>query len=228
MDIQRRSVFITGGSGYVGKRLITRLVERGHQVRALVKPSSQSKLPAGCEPVPGNALDSSYAAQVRPGDTFVQLVGVAHPNPAKAAEFRSIDLVAGKAAVQAASQAKVSHFVYVSVAHPAPVMRAYIEVRTECEKILRESGLTATILRPWYVLGPGHRWPYLLLPVYRLFELLPSTRDGAKRLGLVTLDQMIAALTYAVENPPSGTRIVEVPEIRVHGRNSGHATTQAA
>jgi len=45
-------------------------------------------------------------------------------------------------------------------------MKAYIAVREECEEIIQESGLNATILRPWYVLGPGHRWPYMLLPMY--------------------------------------------------------------
>jgi uncharacterized protein YbjT (DUF2867 family) len=30
------------------------------------------------------------------------------------------------------------------------------EARTRCEEMIRESGLNATILRPWYVLGPGH------------------------------------------------------------------------
>jgi hypothetical protein len=40
--------------------------------------------------------------------------------------------------------------------------------------------MNATILRPWYVLGPGHQWPYLLLPMYKLMELLPSTREGAR------------------------------------------------
>jgi len=77
----------------------------------------------------------------------------------------------------------------------------------------RSSGLTATILRPWYVLGPGHRWPYLLLPGYWLLERLPRTRDAARRLGLVTLDQMVAAILAAIEHPPAGARIVEVPQI---------------
>ncbi len=39
-------------------------------------------------------------------------------------------------------------------------------------------------------------------------------REGALRLGLVTLEQMITALTVAVENPVSGRRVVAVPEIR--------------
>jgi uncharacterized protein YbjT (DUF2867 family) len=219
MESQHHCVFITGGTGYVGRPLITLLLERGHQVRALVRPGSEKKLPVGCEPVFGNALDgNSYGAQIKPADTFVQLVGVSHPNPSKVAEFRNVDLTSGRGAVEAARAAGVRHFIYVSVAQPAPVMKAYIQVRAECEAVIRQSGMNATILRPWYVLGPGHRWPYFLLPIYKLMELLPQTRAGATRLGLVTLEQMSHALLRAVETPTPGVRIVEVPEIRGPGR----------
>ena len=114
----------------------------------------------------------------------------------------------------AARAAGVKHFVYLSVAQPAPVMQAYIEVRQAGEALLHASGLNATILRPWYVLGPGHRWPYALIPFYLLFEAMPATRESARRLGLLTLRQMVAALVHAVENSPSGIRILGVPEIR--------------
>jgi len=159
-------------------------------------------------------VGATYAGQISPADTFVQLVGVAHPSPAKAAEFKRIDLPAGLGAVQAAKTAGIRNFVYVSVAHPAPTMHAYIAVRVECEAAIESAGLDATILRPWYVLGPGHRWPYLLLPVYKLAELLPQTREGTHRLGLVTLEQMLNALTFAVENPTEGRRVFSVREIR--------------
>jgi uncharacterized protein YbjT (DUF2867 family) len=218
---QNHRVFVAGGTGYVGRPLIAQLLARGHQVQALVRPGSERKLPAGCQAIPGDALEGkSYASKIAPADTFVQLVGVSHPSPAKAAEFRDIDLASGRSAVEAAKSAGVRHFVYVSVAHPAPVMRAYIEVRSQCEDMIRKSGMNATILRPWYVLGPGHRWPYLLLPVYKLMELLPSTREGATRLGLVTLEQMVRALVEAVETPAQGVRIVEVPQIRAASLSS--------
>ena len=216
MDGQRHCVFITGGTGYMGQKLIPRLLERGHQVRALVRPGSEKKLPPGATAVIGSALDaSSYIGQISPADTFVQLVGVAHPSPAKAAEFRAVDRPSGLGAVAAAKYARIRHFVYLSVAHPAPMMHAYIAVRSECEAAIEAAGLNATILRPWYVLGPGHRWPYLLTPLYKLAELLPQTRDGAQRLGLVTLEQMTSALMVAVENPAEGRRVVTVPEIRL-------------
>lgn len=144
----------------------------------------------------------------------MQLVGVSHPSPAKAAEFRSVDLASVRASAEAASAAGVEHFVYVSVAQPAPAMKAYAAVRAEGEAIVRATGMNATFLRPWYVLGPGHCWPYLLVPFYWLFERLPPTRETAMRVGLVTLRQMVAALVRAVENPARGVRIVEVPEIR--------------
>jgi len=51
--------------------------------------------------------------------------------------------------------------------------------------------------------------------MYWLFERIPSTRDGARRLGLVTLDQMTRTLVSAIENPSIGARLVEVPQIRI-------------
>ena len=58
-------------------------------------------------------------------------------------------------------------------------------------------------------------WPILLLPLYWLAELIPSLRQGARRLGLVNHRHMSSALVRAVEGaPPRGTRVVEVHEIR--------------
>jgi hypothetical protein len=54
------------------------------------------------------------------------------------------------------------------------MMDAYIAVRSECEAAIESASLNAPILRSWYVLGPG-RWPYLLVPIYKLAELLSQT-----------------------------------------------------
>lgn len=211
----KRRVFVTGGTGYLGSRLIPRLVERGHLVRALARPGSERRLPPGCETVTGDALNKeSFAPAVREMNTFVQLVGVAHPSPAKARQFREIDLVSMRESVAAASEAEVSHFVYLSVAQPAPVMKAYVAVRGEGEEILRKSGIGWTILRPWYVLGPGHRWAYALKPLYWVSKRVPQWRESARRMDLVTCEQMLEALVDAVELPSKENRLWEVPAIQ--------------
>lgn len=214
----KRRVFVTGGTGYLGSRLIPLLMERGHDVTALVRKGSEGRLPRGCAATLGDALQiDSYTGPVRGADTFVHLVGVAHPSPAKAAQFRAVDLVSVRVAVAAAQAAGIRHFIYLSVAQPAPMMHAYLAVRAEGEAMLRASGMAATLLRPWYVLGPGHRWPVVLQPIYWLCERLPATQAGARRLGLVTLEQMLRTLVWAVENPAEQVRIIDVPGIRERG-----------
>ena len=218
----RHDVFVTGATGYLGRALVPALLARGHTVRALVRPASAARLAAGALPVTGDALAAaSFRDAVAPADTFVHLVGTPRPTPFKGRAFRAVDLVSIKAALDAAVHAGVRHFVYLSVAHPAPIMAAYIAVRKEGEALLRASGLKATIVRPWYVLGPGHYWPFALAPAYGVLERLPATREMALRLGLVTLAEMTAALVEAVENPPETARIIGVPEIaRATMRNS--------
>src|ERR1700730_12005265 len=212
LEVGPRRLFVTGGTGYIGGALLPALLVRGHRVRALVRPGSERKVPVGCEAVAGNALDAgSFADLVAPADTLLHLVGVSHPSPWQADQFRTVDLASALATVDAARASAVGHLVYLSVAQPAPVMRSYVAVRGECEAAIRAPGLTATCVRRWYVLGPGHRWAYALVPFYALAERLPATRATARRLGLVTLRQMVAALVRAVEEPPArGTvRLVE-------------------
>jgi len=214
----QHEVFLTGGTGFLGRSLAAELLRRGHRVRVLARPGSESRVITGCEVVHGDALHAeSYAATIAPADTVVHLVGVAHPSPSKIKEFREIDLPSCREAVQAAKQADVKHFIYLSVARPASMMREFQAVRAEGERMVMESGIPASFVRPWYVLGPGRRWPVILKPFYGLARLYPPTRESAIRLALVTLEEMTQTLAWAVENPPERLQIFEPPQIKSGG-----------
>jgi uncharacterized protein YbjT (DUF2867 family) len=224
-----QQVFLTGATGFLGSSLAAELLRRGHSVRALARPGSESRVATGCEIVLGDALRAeTYASNIAPADTFVHLVGVAHPSPSKAEEFRKIDLVSAREAVNAAKQAGIRHFVYLSVARPAPMMKTYQEVRAEGEAMVIASGIPATFVRPWYVLGPGRSWPRMLQPFYALARLFPPTRDGANRLGLVTLEQMTQTLAWAVEHPPEQLQVFEPPQIKQGGSAAADFEHEAA
>ena len=224
----QQQIFLTGATGFLGSSLAAELLRRGHRVRALVRPGSESRVPLHCDIVHGDALRAeTYASSIAPADTFVHLVGVSHPGPSKAEEFRNVDLVSCREAVSAAKQAGIRHFVYLSVARPAPMMKAYQAVRAEGEAMVIAAGIPATFVRPWYVLGPGRSWPRMLQPFYAIARLFPATRDGANRLSLVTLEQMTQTLTWAVENPPARLRVFEPTEIK-RGRKSEESTVPAA
>ena len=204
-------VFVTGATGYLGVPLVAELLQRGHDVTSLVRAGRS----APGNYVTGNALDpATFASHAAQCDTLVHLVGTPKPAPWKAKQFQDVDLKAFESSLAAALEAKVRHFVFLSVAHPAPVMRAYIAVRQECERRIRTSGLNATFMRPWYVLGPNHWWPLMLTPFYNLAAHVPAWRDTAARVGLVRRQEMINALVWAVENPGMGIRIFNVERIR--------------
>jgi uncharacterized protein YbjT (DUF2867 family) len=158
--------------------------------------------------------NNAYKDIIYPCDSLLHLVEASHPNPFKKELFVKVDLKSLEQTLDAAISNNIKHFIYLSVAHPAPIMKSYIEIRKKCEDLICQSGLSATIIRPWYVLGPGHYWAYLLIPFYKIFQNIPATKETANRLGLVKLMQLTKTIIHAIENPPANlVRVIEVPQI---------------
>lgn len=215
--MKKDPVFVAGGTGYIGKRLIRILLNEGYDVTALAREQSVRKLPEGCNIVLGSPFNASTYVDSIPADcVFVHMVGVAHPGPKKKEQFYSIDLASLKVSVEAAKQANVKHFVYISVAQsPTKVMGDFQEARRQGEEAILASGLTSTFIRPWYVVGPGHYWPLLFQPMFKLLEIVPKTSAKAKALALVSLKQMLCTLRAVVINTPKEiNNIVEVRDIK--------------
>ena len=211
----KRRVFLTGSTGYLGRATSAALLARGHSVDALCRAHARERLVQGVTAVIGDPLEAgSYASALRPDHCVVHLVGTPRPAPWKAESFERVDLGSVQQLAAATAASPVAHIVYVSVAQPAPLMRAYVDARRRAEGVLHATGLPLTILRPWYVLGPGHRWPIILVPLYWAAELVPPMRDEARRIGFVTLEQMVTALVYAVESAAARTRVFDVKTIR--------------
>lgn len=211
-----KTVFITGATGYIGKRLTKQLLLRGHKVIALVRKGSEQKVVAGAAIVTADPLDpGSFQSFIPKGAVFVQLLGVPHPSPKKAQQFQEVDLRSIKASADAAATAKVSHFIYISVAMtPSKIMAAYQSVRKQGEEYCQTKVLNCTFIRPWYILGPGHYWPVILLPMYGIAELVPVWRQKSRSMALVTINQILRTLVFFVEADPVPHRITEIRQIR--------------
>lgn len=216
------AIFIAGGTGYIGKRLVETLIRKGYTVIVMTRKESLPKVPAGATAVIADPFDAQSIQKILPaGAVFIQLLGVPHPSPRKAALFEKIDLKSVSASAEAAAAVGVSHFIYVSVSMtPSSFMAAYQAVRAKGEALIQHKKLNATILRPWYVIGPGHYWPLLLLPLYGIAELIPSWRRKTRAMAFVTIRQMVTALANAVSSTPDGIRILEIQDIRKAGRKN--------
>jgi uncharacterized protein YbjT (DUF2867 family) len=209
-------IFITGGTGYIGKRLIKKLVVLGYDVTALVRKGSEAKLPKGVRAIIADPFDAATFQQWIPkGATYIQLLGVAHPSPRKKEEFQQVDLRSVKESANAAAVAGVQHFIYLSVAMTeSSMMQEYTNVRKQGEAYIQSKHLVCTFIRPWYVIGPGHYWPLLLMPAYGIAQLRPQWKQKTKGMELLNINLLLRTLVKAIEAPPPRQRLFEISHMK--------------
>ena len=210
------AIFITGGTGYLGRRIIKKLVQQGHDVTALVTKGSEAKLPAGTRAIIADPFDATTFQQWIPrGAVYIQLPEASLLSSRKKQSSQQSHLRSVKASVNAAVHSGVSHFIYVRVAmFESGNGKNGQSVCREGEAYLQSKGLVCTVIRPWYVLGPGHWWPVLLLPLYGIARIVPSWKQKAEQRSLVTLSQMMDTLLKAIASPPQKLRVFEIKHIK--------------
>lgn len=102
-----RRVAITGATGYMGRAVTSRLLGKGHDVTALVRPGTRHRVTSGAHVLELDLFNPNELAHALAGrDTVVHLVGTAHPNPSKAEQFVRVDLASAKACAMAAASAE--------------------------------------------------------------------------------------------------------------------------
>ncbi|UZK67349.1 NAD-dependent epimerase/dehydratase family protein [Sphingomonas sp. M1-B02] len=147
------SLAITGGTGFVGKRLIALALEAGHQVRALTR-REQSTCP-GIEWIAGDLENHSALARLVEGaDAVIHVAGVV--NAPDREGFARGNVEGTRNMLGAAQAAGVQRFVHVSsLAAREPGMSDYGWSKAEGDALVQVSPLDWTIVRPPAIYGPG-------------------------------------------------------------------------
>lgn len=200
---------VTGGTGFVGSHLVRLAVAAGHEVRAL------TRRPQPVQPgVTWVAGDLTHPADLCTGaDAVIHLAGVINaPDPAGFFEGN----VAGTATMIAAAEADgVRRFIHVSsLAAREPGLSAYGASKAASERLIEDSGLDWSIVRPPGVYGPGDRETLALFQLAdRGVALIPS--DG--RVSMIEASDLSRALLALAAAP--GTRAT-------HELSDGHPLSQ--
>jgi nucleoside-diphosphate-sugar epimerase len=213
MRERTRRVAVTGATGFIGRHLTAQLVERGVEVRAIVRPRSAHKAPRGATIVQASLETSALAEAFAGVDAVVHLAGVV----STVRQHEYIDINArGTQAVGAAARAAGARLIYVSSlaaagsASPAAPRREedpsqpltpYGRSKLEGERhIAALEGLEYTILRPSVVYGPGDR---AMLPLFRFARrgVLPlvGRRDAAYTF--IYVHDVVRAIEAALAAP---------------------------
>lgn len=192
---------VLGGSGFLGTRLIARLIKDGHRVTVLSRDREQHK---HLLVLPGLTLENCDVYQeaqlsehFRGKDVIINLVGILNERGFSGAGFRRAHVELTQAVLQAARSAGVPRLLQVSALRAAiDAPSYYLRSKGEAEKLIRaqSSTLDWTIFQPSVMFGPGdtflNRFAGLLGAVPGVFPLARATA----RFQPVSVDDVVAAL----------------------------------
>jgi nucleoside-diphosphate-sugar epimerase len=212
-------VLVTGASGFIGRPLTDALAQAGYNVRAAVRDRRGQQFPAGAEIAmqPDLANPVFQAPLVAGTDAVVHLAGIAHVGPdISEATYDRVNHLATAELARAAATAGVRRFVFLSstraqaggasteplteTAAPLPT-DAYGRSKLAAEAAVREAGVPYTILRPALVYGPNPKGNIAsLMRIAALPVPLPFGAFANHR-SLLALDNLIAAVRFALDDP---------------------------
>jgi NADH dehydrogenase len=186
-------VLVTGASGFIGQSLVRRLLEKGHDVRALVRKPPLTAATARLEYVVGDMTDHASLDRACQGmEGVVHLAcatGVADPKI-----VRAVNVDGTRALLDAAKKHGVRRFVFISTISAARRRRGpYGQTKREGEAMVAASGLEFVTLRPSLVYGSGNVGLFATLAAYlRSLPVVPVIGNGLIELDPVHIDDVNA------------------------------------
>ena len=202
-----RTVLVTGSTGYVGRRLVARLAERGTPVRALTH-SAQAEVPEGVEVVQGDVTDASTLAGACEGvDVVVNLASITADRKPPPGGYDRVNAEGPAALAAAARAAGVRRFVHLAgidttTGAPGP----YLAGRRRGDAAVLASGIeSVAILRPSIMFGgPDAAFVKALARVVKLAPAVPVPGDGTVRLQLVWVEDVVRCVMQLADDMRPG------------------------
>jgi nucleoside-diphosphate-sugar epimerase len=203
---------VTGGTGFVGRRLLDQAVEGGHQVRALTRRPQDSR--DGVEWVQGD-LESREALErlVSGSDAVIHVAGVI--NAPDQAGFEAGNVTGTLAMLAAATAAGTRRFVHVSsLAAREPKLSQYGASKARSEELVKGSGIDWVVVRPPAVYGPGDKETLELFKMARSGLILLPPKG---RLSLIHVDDLARLLLALAESRAPKKEVLEPDDGRPGG-----------
>ena len=200
-------IFVTGGTGFVGKHVIRALVAQGFLVRALVRHGSERDLQGfeSIERVPGDVLKpDALPASVEGCSAVVHLVGIIREQRSRGVTFDALHTRATQNMLAVARAAEVKRFLHMSALGTRPDARSrYHRTKWAAEQAVRISGLDWTIFRPSVIFGRGDELVSMLAGMIRRLPAVPVLGDGRYRLQPIAVEQVAEGFARAARNQRS-------------------------
>jgi uncharacterized protein YbjT (DUF2867 family) len=207
-------IFVTGGTGFVGRSVVRALVSSGFLVRCLVRPGSEAALRGfeSIDRVPGDILKPEGLVQAAEGSAaLVHLVGIIREHRTRGVTFDRLHRQATENALRVAREAGIPRYLHMSALGTRSNARsAYHRTKWRAEEAVRASGLEWTIFRPSIIFGRDDEFISVLARMVRRFPAVPVLGDGQYRLQPIPVEQVAEGYARALRKSASIGRTYEV------------------
>jgi len=191
-------ILVTGGTGFVGGRLVARLLQEGEQVRVLARSRVEV---SSIELITGDVRDLAAVVRAARGcDAVIHLVGIIRERGN--ATFQRVHLQGTRTLVQACQETGVRRLLHMSALGTRPGARsAYHRSKWEAEQLVRASEVSATIFRPSVIFGPEGGFISEIRRLLHQGPVIPIIGDGAALLQPVWVEDVVTCFLRALSRP---------------------------
>lgn len=203
-------IFLTGSTGFVGKRILRDLLENKYQVRCLTRKGSEHKIshdknPAlvktGIEIEHGDITDAaSLDGKLEGCDAVINLVGIIREFRGRGITFEKLHYEGTANLVRAARSQKVRRYIQMSALGARPDGKTqYQQTKFRAEECVRTSGLDYTIFRPSIIFGPEDKFVNLFTNMLRTQQFVPVVGNGRYQMQPVSVENVSMGFVKAIE-----------------------------
>jgi NADH dehydrogenase len=207
------NVAVAGGTGFIGKVILQKLVRAGHHVKALIRPGSLLKI----NKISGTESRYVYydsptqmVKTVEDCQAIINMVGII--SQSKDNTFDFAHHLIPMTLVKAAQDTGIKRFIQMSAlgVDGGPNIE-YFETKRLGENVVKASGLDWTIFRPSMVFGPGDHSVSMIAKMIKLSPVFPVVGDGKYELMPVHVENVGDAFVKALDKPETFGKTCDIP-----------------
>ncbi|MCF6180251.1 MAG: complex I NDUFA9 subunit family protein [Geopsychrobacter sp.] len=200
-------IFVTGGSGFVGRTLCRKLIDRGHRLSCLIRTGSEPRLPESSQikSITTDLFDSALLAPlIKDCDAVIHLVGIIREFTSRQISFKRLHLDATRSILAATQQAGVKRFLHMSANGARNhAVSAYHQTKWLAEEEVRKSDLDWTIFRPSLIYGAEDQFISMLCWLIKRLPVVPVMGNGEYCLQPVPVAQIALGFANALDSSVS-------------------------
>ena len=195
-------IFITGGTGFVGKEIVKRLTKENVEIFMLVRNKSKSVPKKNIESIQGDILKpSTYEKSLKKCDVLINIVGIIREIPKRNITFENLHVKAVRNLIETAKNSGVQKIIHMSAnGARKDAVSNYHKTKFLGETLVENSGITYTIFKPSVIYGQGDEFINMVAAFMKKTPVFSYFGNGKQPMQPVSVEEVSEIFVKSIYN----------------------------